>query len=384
MANIKSFPNNQDEYIGAEYVMKWLHGRTSGVFAAENNAAVSAVQNEMAVTVSDGVGWIADAGNDGIVWWNDHEEQNGTKLQLAIDTADSALNRIDRIIVEWKTTNYVDLPEIKVLKGTVASNPTAPALTNNGTVRQLSLARVYVAAGTIAITASMITDERLDAAVCGIVTESVSVDTSMANAQFTELLERVEKNLVQLVSGQIPDKSITKEKLVAGATYTAATATLTANGWANNQQTVNVSGVTASNLVMVAPAPATASPTKVGRSTVSFREIFLIPSRVIQAKSSTRSSTLPSGISTPPTARTMSRPAIPTAVRSTTAAMRTMSSFPYTRTGRAIRLSSRPSPISATPATSGTRAAWVITRQAQKATRRARIWTTAMRRATRS
>jgi hypothetical protein len=255
MANIKSFPNNQDEYIGAEYAMKWLHGRTSGVFAAENNASVSAVQNEMAVTVSDGVGWIADAGKDGIVWWNDHEAKNGTKLKFAIDTADSALNRIDRIIVEWKTTNYVDLPEIKVLKGTVASNPTAPSLTNNSTVRQLSLARIRVQAGTIAITASMITDERLDPSVCGIGTESVSVDTSMANAQFNEMLDRVEKNLVQLLAGQIPDQSITKEKLVASATYNTATATMTANGWANNKQTVNVSGVTDDNLVMVAPAP---------------------------------------------------------------------------------------------------------------------------------
>ena len=52
MANIKSFPNNQDEYIGAEYVMRWLHGRTSGVFGADNNANVSAVQGAMAVTMA--------------------------------------------------------------------------------------------------------------------------------------------------------------------------------------------------------------------------------------------------------------------------------------------------------------------------------------------
>lgn len=256
MANIKSFPNNQDVYIGAEDVMKWLHGRTSGVFGAENNAAVSAlVDSTMEVQVSDGLGWITDVSGDGVVWWNDHERANGIKLKLAIDQADGVLNRIDRIIVEWKTTNYVDLPEIKVLTGSVASNAVAPALTNNGTVRQLSLARVYVAAGTTAITASMITDERLDASVCGIVTESVSVDTSVANAQFNELLERIENNLVQLVSGQIPDQSITKEKLVAGSTYNTATATLTASGWANNEQVVSVSGVTANNLVMVAPEP---------------------------------------------------------------------------------------------------------------------------------
>ena len=255
MANIKSFPNNQDVYIGAEDVMKWLHGRTSGVFGAENNASVAAALNEMAVTVSDGLGWITDAGNNGIVWWNDNEATASTKLKINIDAADGALDRIDRIIVEWRTTNYVDLPEIKVLKGTISSVPTAPALTNNSTVRQLSLARVHVAAGTTAITASMITDERLDPAVCGIVTERISVDTSMANAQFTELLELIKKNLSQILSSQIPDQSITKEKLAKGATYTAVVATLAASDWSGNAQIADVSGATTGNIVMVAPAP---------------------------------------------------------------------------------------------------------------------------------
>ena len=255
MANIKSFPNNQDEYIGAEYVMKWLHGRTSGVFASENNAAVTAVQNSMAVTVSDGLGWMANAGKDGVVWWIDNEATNGTKLRLTIDPADGVLNRIDRIIVEWKTTNYVDYPEVKVLKGTSSSRATAPALTNDTTVRQISLARINVAAGTTAITASMITDERLDPSVCGIVTESVSIDTSMVNNQFIEMLDRIENNLVQILSSQIPDQSITKEKLVKGATYTTATASLKASGWANKKQTASISGVTSDNLVMVSAAP---------------------------------------------------------------------------------------------------------------------------------
>ena len=255
MGNIKSFPNNQDVYIGAEDVMKWLHGRTSGVFGAENNASVAAALNEMAVTVSDGLGWITDAGNNGIVWWNDNEATQSTKMKIAIDAADGALDRIDRIIVEWKTTNYVDLPEIKVLKGSASSMPMAPSLTNNGNVRQLSLARVYVAAGTTAITASMITDERLDPSVCGIVTEKIAIDTSVMNAQFAELLERIQNNLSQLLASQIPDQSITKEKLAKGATYTAENATLAANGWADNAQTVSVSGVTAINVVVVAPAP---------------------------------------------------------------------------------------------------------------------------------
>ena len=201
MANIKSFPNNRDEYVGAEHAMRWLHGRTSGVFAANNNAAVAAVQNAMAVTVSDGVGWIADSDANGVVWWNDAEKTNGAKMQLTIDAADGVLNRIDRVIVEWKTTDYADLPEIKILKGTPASAAAAPSLTNNTTQRQLSLAQILVAAGTTSITASMITDERLDASVCGLVTDTLSIDTTTMQGQFEALLTAIQAELEQLEAG---------------------------------------------------------------------------------------------------------------------------------------------------------------------------------------
>lgn len=217
MANINSFPNNRDEYVGAEYAMRWLHGRTSGVFAANNNAAVAAVQNSMAVTVSDGLGWITDAENNGVVWWNDTEKSTGAKMQLTVDAADGVLNRIDRVIVEWKTTDYADLPEIKILKGTASSTAAAPALTNNTTVRQISLAKISIVAGTTSITASMITDERLDTSVCGLVTESVTADTSVINAQFAELLSRLQTAIDQAISGEIADGSVTAAKLAADA-----------------------------------------------------------------------------------------------------------------------------------------------------------------------
>lgn len=201
MAKIKSFPNNQDEYIGAEDVMRWFHGRTSGVFGAEENTAVAPVLDSMAVTVSDGTGWLSNDNANGIVWWVDNEEKNGHKLQLSVDMADAALPRIDRVIVSWPTTNYIDLPEVKILKGTPASNPVAPALTNDNVVRQISLAKITIPAGSTIITGAMITDERLDSSVCGLVTESVSIDTSVLQAQFTELMERVAEELSRLNAG---------------------------------------------------------------------------------------------------------------------------------------------------------------------------------------
>lgn len=239
MANIKSFPNNQDTYIGAEDVMRWHHGRTSGVFAAGSNASVQALPTPgMAVEVSDGTGWMANSGRNGIVWWIDNESVDGSKLRLAVDAADGVLNRIDRVIVEWKTTNYVDYPEVKILKGAKSGTAAAPALTNNSTIRQISLARISVAAGTTAITASMITDERLDASVCGLVTENVGIDTSTMQSQFstllqetqaqaTSVLDSINRELADLEAGTavelkkllFTDTSVPVSAFVADSTY---------------------------------------------------------------------------------------------------------------------------------------------------------------------
>lgn len=184
MVNIKSFPNNQDEYIGAEEVMRWHHGRSSGVFGADGNAAVAPILNTMAVEVSDGIGWLANEKGYGVAWWIENEAKNGKKLQLSVDMADAVLPRIDRVIVSWQTTNYVALPQVRILKGTPASKPVAPALTNDSLVRMISLAAIRIPAGATFIDASMVTDERLDASVCGIVTDAVGVDTSVMQAQF--------------------------------------------------------------------------------------------------------------------------------------------------------------------------------------------------------
>ena len=201
MAEIKSFPNNQDVYVGAEWVMKWLHGRTSGVFGAEKNLGTYIIPGTMSVEISDGVGWLSNENGDGVVFWNDNEQTNGSKLTLTHDVADGALNRIDRIVVTWETTNYVALPTISILKGAKSSNPVPPTLTNNNVQRQISLAKVYIPAGTVSLSASMVTDERLDPSVCGIVTETIKIDTTTMQSQFEALLEAIQNELANIVGG---------------------------------------------------------------------------------------------------------------------------------------------------------------------------------------
>lgn len=201
MAEIKSFPNNQDVYVGAEWVMKWLHGRTSGVFGAEGNLATSIVPGSMSIEVSDGVGWMSNANGDGVVFWNDSEQVSGRKLTLTHDVADSALDRIDRVVVTWETTNYVALPTISILKGVASNNPKPPSLTNNNVQRQISLRQQMIPAGAISLSAALGTDERLNPNVCGIVTEIIKIDTSTMQSQFEALLEAIQNELANIVGG---------------------------------------------------------------------------------------------------------------------------------------------------------------------------------------
>ena len=208
MAEIKSFPNNQDVYVGAEWVMKWLHGRTSGVFGAEKNLGTSIIPGTMSVEISDGVGWLSNENGDGVVFWNDNEQTNGRKLTLTHDVADGALNRIDRIVVTWETTNYVALPTISILKGAKSSNPVPPTLTNNNVQRQISLAKVYIPAGTVSLSASMVTDERLNPSVCGIVTETVKIDTSTIYYRVNKALKDVDdqsKAVLDAINQELAD-----------------------------------------------------------------------------------------------------------------------------------------------------------------------------------
>lgn len=233
MPEINSFPNNSSEYIGAEEVMHWLHGRTKGIYAGDGNAAVTAVSGQMQVSVAPGIGWITNSAGQGICWWYDSAQV------LNIDPAESTgtLDRIDRIVIQWRTVDYADKPELIVLKGTDSSSAVAPALTNNTTLRQISLAQISIPAGTTELTSLNIIDERFDPAVCGIVTETVTADTTLIAAQYTAAINTLYDAIAQAWSGVISDGAITYEKLspdlqeeLGGALYFTAVAVAAATG----------------------------------------------------------------------------------------------------------------------------------------------------------
>ena len=113
----------------------------------------------------------------GKAWINGKHYENDQTLSFPIDAADGTLNRIDRLVL---CLDYgVRTITARVKKGTFASAATAPELQRDADKYELCLATISIPAGTSEITQSLITDTRLDNAVCGIVTGAIDqVDTT--------------------------------------------------------------------------------------------------------------------------------------------------------------------------------------------------------------
>ena len=67
---------------------------------------------------------------------------------------------------------------------------------------------------------------------------------------------RIHSSEDKVGSADIANSAVTATKIAANAVSKSFTVTLTAGGWNNNSQTVNATGVTASNTVIVSPAAA--------------------------------------------------------------------------------------------------------------------------------
>lgn len=156
----------------SNYFLKLI---SNGVFATPSNSMQVVALSDMNVNVTAGWGFI------NCKWIN-----NDSLYTLQLDAADIVLNRIDRVVLHLDTSAAYRSITIQVKTGTAAATPTAPALTRSGSVYELSLAQIYVAAGATAITQAEITDERADTSLCGFVTGLIEqIDTTNLFAQFT-------------------------------------------------------------------------------------------------------------------------------------------------------------------------------------------------------
>jgi len=125
-----------------------------GVFMSIGEAFIVSAANGMNVTVGSGRAWF------------DHTWTYNSVASLhAIEPAEIVLNRLDAVVLEINASEEVRANSIKVIKGTPASNPIAPALINTELVHQYPLANVYVGANVTEIIAANITN-RVGTAAC--------------------------------------------------------------------------------------------------------------------------------------------------------------------------------------------------------------------------
>lgn len=138
----------------------------NGVFPNPSTSLQVASSSGMDIVVKKGSAWIAG-----------HKLINTAALSLAVDPAETLQNRIDRVVCYIDYVNRV--MDIEIVKGTPATNPTAPALVRTDSRYELSLATIYVAKQVTSITNANITDTRADSTICGWATGVLQqVDTS--------------------------------------------------------------------------------------------------------------------------------------------------------------------------------------------------------------
>lgn len=173
--------SDNDRYYNANSMSDWLLPFfQNGVFNGQMQVTAN---NDMSVTVAAGYGYI-----------NGKHRHFVTATKIDLETASGTLHRIDNVVIRRNDTNRAITLEI--VKGGNSSNPVAPALTRTGTIYELKLAEIYIAAGTVAITQAEITDTRMNAAVCGWVCATVKqIDFTQIQAQFDAYFTAYKKNI---------------------------------------------------------------------------------------------------------------------------------------------------------------------------------------------
>lgn len=155
-----------------------------GIFASIGDCFVVKQSNQMNVTVGTGR-----------AWFNHTWSYNDALYPVTIPPSEILMDRIDVIVLEINSVESVRANSIKLIKGTPASTPTKPALTNTKEVHQYPLAYVKVGKEVTSIRQADI-ENCVGTSVCPFVTgilEVISIEKLIP--QWRDILNRfVEEN----------------------------------------------------------------------------------------------------------------------------------------------------------------------------------------------
>lgn len=174
---------------------------TNGVFSSVGSGLSVSANNNMTVTVGTGGAHI-----EGALYYN------SAPIALSVEAADAALNRIDRVVLQFNTSVSVRSVRALIRTGTAATNPVAPELRQESNLYEIALADIYVKKGATGISQSAITDQRLNSALCGFVVAAIpsSVDTTGLFDQYqtalNEWLDTVAAALDNTLAGNLQNQ----------------------------------------------------------------------------------------------------------------------------------------------------------------------------------
>ena len=181
--SIITYPLNGVVY-SAEDVATYLCTRTSGVYSKEINFAVSNTGTRQ-ITVAPGLAWINYDDFKGISVCSREENV------LTVPEADNTLNRVDRVMLQFDTSENIAAIKLKTGTPAVAAQP--PDILQNHNQYELGLCTISVPAGSTAVTAADITDTRADETVCGVMRDGVTgIPTAQLQTQAKAMLDSLQ------------------------------------------------------------------------------------------------------------------------------------------------------------------------------------------------
>ena len=221
--SVITYPLNETTY-GAEDAAMYNFAISSGV-ATGDDFSCSVTGGDNIVTVSPGIGYINPNRFSGLVV--------GCREAQEIDLGlpDAVYQRIDVVALQFDV--YKNATNIVVKKGTPAVSPAIPPRTTTETVYELYLCSVLRRPAALSVSASDVTDLRMNPEYCGLMANSVtSVDTAAVSRQVAALIDDLRKEIAEIEAGSgVELKKLAFHNVAASASDFIANSTYADSGY---------------------------------------------------------------------------------------------------------------------------------------------------------
>ena len=204
----------------------------------------------------------------GRAWFNHTWTWNDAILPITADLPEVILDRIDAVVLEVNATEAVRANDIKIIKGTPASEPVRPVMTNTDYVHQHPLCYIYRKAKSTEITQADITN-MVGSEDCPFITGILkTIDTSELLIQWKDQFDNWFSGLKEILSGNVAGNLQLEIDTETADRKTAVSAEASARYAADDflyKATLTVEAWTSTTVNSAAAYTQTVTPTKVNK-----------------------------------------------------------------------------------------------------------------------